>query len=400
MFFNLGRGCNNSQNSNFSSNPCGINSGFGNVGLGMGGNNLGMGSDFGMGASGGFGMGMNGQGGCGCSMGSVVYVRGPQGPQGPQGPMGPMGAQGPQGPQGIPGATGATGATGPQGPVGPQGATGATGPQGPAGPQGETGATGAVGPQGPAGPQGATGATGPAGEAAGFGTPIATATELPAGSAPTVTITASGPSTAQIFTFDFGIPAGATGATGATGDTGPAGADGAAAGFGDPTAAITELAIGAEPTVAVTASGPDTAKVFDFQFGLPADPVSDSMYADGGTQSVATTAIIPLAQAGATPDTTLTVSANAVNVPAGTYLVSYGATGTSTATGDLSVQLYADGAGVAGSTVTDNATGVDAGNVSKTLIYTAAAPATLSLYNVSAETVNLTDAYLTVVRLA
>ncbi len=150
----------------------------------------------------------------------------------------------------------------------------------------------------------------------------------------------------------------------------------------------------------MTTSGPDTAKVFDFQFGLPADPASDSMYADGGTQSVATTAVIPLAQAGATPDTTLTVSANAVNVPAGTYLVSYGATGTSTATGDLSVQLYADGAGVAGSTVTDNATGVDAGNVSKTLIYTAAAPATLSLYNVSAETVNLTDAYLTVVRLA
>ena len=219
MFFNLGCGCNNSQNSNFSSNPCRINSGFGNVGLGMDGSNLGMGGGFGMGASGGFGMGMNGQGGCGCNMGSVVYVRGPQGPQGPQGPMGPMGAQGPQGPQGIPGATGATGATGPQGPAGPQGATGATGPQGPAGPQGETGATGAVGPQGPAGPQGATGAqgpqgaTGPAGEAAGFGTPIATATELPAGSAPTVTVTASGPSTAQIFTFDFGIPAGATGAT-------------------------------------------------------------------------------------------------------------------------------------------------------------------------------------------
>lgn len=83
---------------------------------------------------------------------------------------------------GIPGPQGPRGFTGPQGPIGPTGATGATGPQGEQGIQGETG------------------------EAAGFGTPIATVTTLPAGSTPTVTVTATGPDTAKVFTFDFGIP--------------------------------------------------------------------------------------------------------------------------------------------------------------------------------------------------
>lgn len=44
--------------------------------------------------------------------------------------------------------------------------------------------------------------------------------------------------------------------------------------FGTPTATAHDLAYGAEPTVAVTASGPDTAKVFAFEFGLPAGPTA------------------------------------------------------------------------------------------------------------------------------
>ena len=87
------------------------------------------------------------------------------------------------------------------GPVGPQGPRGLTGPVGPAGPIGPTGATGATGATGPQGIQGETGA------AAGFGTPTATITILPAGSTPTVTVTATGPDTAKVFNFDFGIPA-------------------------------------------------------------------------------------------------------------------------------------------------------------------------------------------------
>ena len=65
-------------------------------------------------------------------------------------------------------------------------------------------------------------------------------------------------------------PQGAKGDTGEkgdkgdTGDTGPQGIPGAAAGFGTPTATVDEST--GTPGVEVTASGPDTAKVFTFTF--------------------------------------------------------------------------------------------------------------------------------------
>lgn len=90
------------------------------------------------------------------------------------------------------------------------------------GSKGSTGEAGATGPQGPTGPAGPTGATGPAGAA------------------------------------------GAKGDKGEIGPQGPKGATGAAAGFGTPTATI-DNATGV-PSVAVTASGEDTAKVFAFAF--------------------------------------------------------------------------------------------------------------------------------------
>lgn len=87
------------------------------------------------------------------------------------------------------------------------------------GSKGSTGAAGAKGEQGPAGPAGPTGAAGPAGVA---------------------------------------------GPKGDIGPQGPKGAAGTAAGFGTPTATI-DNATGV-PSVTVTASGEDTAKVFDFAF--------------------------------------------------------------------------------------------------------------------------------------
>ena len=54
----------------------------------------------------------------------------------------------------------------------------------------------------------------------GLGTPTASASSLPAGSNPTVDMSVSGPDDAKVFNFKFGIP------RGATGPTGPAGKDG------------------------------------------------------------------------------------------------------------------------------------------------------------------------------
>lgn len=57
---------------------------------------------------------------------------------------------------------------------------------------------------------------------------------------------------------------------GDSGQPGKDGTPGTAAGFGTPTASAVFVPAGEEPTVEVEASGPDTAKVFSFRFGIPA----------------------------------------------------------------------------------------------------------------------------------
>lgn len=141
------------------------------------------------------------------------------------------------------------------------------------------------------------GGGGGGGESAGFGTPTATATQLESDQQPTVAVQASGPNTAKVFAFAFGIPKGEkgergdtgpqgekgdTGAQGVQGEPGAAGAQGAkgdtgaAAGFGTPTATATQLEPTEQPTVQVSASGDDTAKVFAFTFGIPKGEKGDT----------------------------------------------------------------------------------------------------------------------------
>ena len=60
----------------------------------------------------------------------------------------------------------------------------------------------------------------------GLGTPTASASSLPAGSDPTVDMSVSGPDDAKVFDFKFGIPKGDKGDTGATGPQGPTGPTG------------------------------------------------------------------------------------------------------------------------------------------------------------------------------
>ena len=101
------------------------------------------------------------------------------------------------------------------------------GEQGKQGIQGQQGIQGEKGETGPAGADGATGEKGDVGDAAGFGTPIATANTLNAGSNATVQVTASGEDTAKVFNFTFGIPKGDKGEKGEKGEKGDTGETGA-----------------------------------------------------------------------------------------------------------------------------------------------------------------------------
>lgn len=94
-------------------------------------------------------------------------------------------------------------------------------PRGATGAQGATGPKGDTGATGPTGPKGDTGSQGPAGAAAGFGTPTATVSNTVG--VPSVTVTASGSNTAKVFNFAFTNLKGATGATGSQGPKGDKG---------------------------------------------------------------------------------------------------------------------------------------------------------------------------------
>lgn len=171
-------------------------------------------------------------------------------------------------------------------------------------------------------------------------------------------------------------PAGPAGATGATGPQGPTGATGPQG-----------------PTGATGPQGP--------QGEAGASALVDALYASGGTQSVATGAIIPITSTATTPTTTMTVANNAVTLPVGTYIVTYGATGTAdTATATMSVQLYANGAAIATEILNDEASPTESANVSKTIVYNATAETALSIHNASTATINFTGANITVQRLA
>lgn len=89
---------------------------------------------------------------------------------------------------------------------------------------------------------------------------VADAITLPAGSQATVPVhrvVPLGDGISAYLEFVFGIPQGDKGDTGEP------------AGFGEPTASASSLPAGSSPTVSVTASGTNEAKVFDFQFGIP-----------------------------------------------------------------------------------------------------------------------------------
>ena len=195
--------------------------------------------------------------------------------------------------------------------------------------------------RGPQGPTGATGARGPIG---------------PQGPQGPIGLTgATGPIGPQ-------GPAGATGATGPIGPQGPAGATGATGPIG------------------------------------PQGPAGtgDAIYANANAVTVASGTIFPLALNSVTPDSTMSVSGNAVNVSeAGYYLVSYSVS-SSTDGNQFVATLYLNGAPVADENIIP---ADDASTSSKTILLSIPAGSTLALYNTSANEATLSSASLTLLKL-
>ena len=203
--------------------------------------------------------------------------------------------------------------------------------------KGETGATGARGPIGPQGP------VGPAG------------------------------------------PTGATGATGATGPIGPQGPVGATGPQGPQ-----------GPTGATGPQGPQGPQG-------PVGPTAlvDSVY--GGVNTVTTVtaeSIIPITELGETPSSEISVVNNAIDLPSGTYLISYGASGVSGAEQtDYQIGLYLDGAQISGEELTLSDTANTYGSVSRTIVITTTG-GELAIYNTSVSQSSFDNATLTVTKIA
>ena len=167
-------------------------------------------------------------------------------------------------------------------------------------------------------------------------------------------------------------PQGPVGATGAVGPQGPTGATGAVGPQG--------------PTGATGAVGPQG----------PAG-TNDAVYATSTVATIAAGSIIPIALTTATPDTSMSVTDNAVNITeAGSYLVSYYVDG-SVATDEFVTALYLNGTQVPNESIVQSNS---AGAASKTIVLNLSAGDTLSLYNTSATEATLSSAAITVLKLS
>ena len=215
------------------------------------------------------------------------------------------------------------------------GPRGPVGPQGIPGPRGFNGLRGPQGVPGPVGPQGPAGATGPQGPQG------ETGPQGPAG--------AIGPQG----------PQGETGATGAVGPQGPAGATGPQGPAG----------------VSYTVHAENTA-----------------------TESVATNTIIPISQTAQSTGGTFTVSNNAVNVPIGEYLVTFGGAASTTGATQKTITLYVNGAASNNVVYDGSDTGIT--SAAKTVYLNFSSPGTLSIYNTTADTASFNNAFITVTQLS
>ena len=127
--------------------------------------------------------------------------------------------------------------------------------------------------------------------------------------------------------------------------------------------------------------------------------VSYTVHAENtATESVATNAIIPISQTAQSTGGTFTVSNNAVNVPIGEYLVTFGGAASTTGATQITITLYVNGAASNNVVYDGSDTGIT--SAAKTVYLNFSSPGTLSIYNTTADTASFNNAFITVTQLS
>ncbi len=127
--------------------------------------------------------------------------------------------------------------------------------------------------------------------------------------------------------------------------------------------------------------------------------VSYTVHAENtATESVATNTIIPISQTAQSTGGTFTVSNNAVNVPIGEYLVTFGGAASTTGATQKTITLYVNGAASNNVVYDGSDTGIT--SAAKTVYLNFSSPGTLSIYNTTADTASFNNAFITVTQLS
>ena len=106
----------------------------------------------------------------------------------------------------------------------------------------------------------------------------------------------------------------------------------------------------------------------------------------------------PISQTAQSTGGTFTVSNNAVNVPIGEYLVTFGGAASTTGATQKTITLYVNGA-TSNNVVYDGSdTGIT--SAAKTVYLNFSSPGTLSIYNTTADTASFNNAFITVTQLS
>ena len=132
--------------------------------------------------------------------------------------------------------------------------------------------------------------------------------------------------------------------------------------------------------------------------------VSSAIYASAVGVTVASTALLPLTQTAVTIGSDMSVSGNALVLPAGSYIITANVSATApdaTAPTPITIGIYANGAQIANEFLEETAeTSGSVVNMSKTLLLNVTADnTTISLVNTSGQNINIANSGLTALAL-